>query len=157
MANTITPNNTNIATSGRTLNLSTEVEYNAGEAVTTNKAALIKLVTAAMPYKQCIDIVIDVPATATDFNLWEATDIDTRAVGVVVVCEYGGGGVTINPDGAPIPFPISADSNAGNGYIIYCNPSGLGLTVGAVQTGRGINKVAVSTEVESRFNVYVFI
>ena len=157
MANTITPNTTNIATSGRTLDLDTELKFNSGQAVTSNIAAVVKLATVAMPYKQLIDFVLDVPASTTDMNLWEATDEATRARGVVIACEYGGGAIIINPDGAPIPFPISADDTDGNGYIIYSNPSGVGLTVGAVSTGPGINKITVSTEVESRFNVYIFI
>lgn len=158
MANDITPGITNIATSGRTLSLSASAEYNVGKPTTTeNRTPIVNFAVSALAFDQMIEFGMDVPAAIDDHNLWEAPDITLRARAVIVECEYGGGGIVINPGTGNTPFPLSADTSLGNGFLIYTNPSGSGLTVGAGATGSGIQKINVSTEVESRFKVYIFI
>ena len=157
MANTITPQSTNIAASGRTVTLQSSAEFNVGLPNSANKLPLVNFLADAMAFEQMIDYVVDVAAATDDENIWEATSEALRARAVIIQCEYGGGGIVINPAAAEIPFPLSADETAGNGFMMYANPGGIGLTTGAGATGPGIQKISVSAEVESRFKVYIFV
>lgn len=157
MANNLDPGSTNIAASGRTLELKASAEFNVGPPGSDNKLPLVNFLASAMAFDQMYDFVQDIEAAQDDVNLWEAPSEALRARAVIIQCEYGGGGVVINPNAAEVPFPLSADDTAGNGFLVYGNPSGLGLTTGAGATGPGIQKITVSTEVESRFKVYIFV
>lgn len=155
MANTLDPMATNIAASGKALTINSTVEFNVGG--TDDQTPLVNLVTSGMTFDQMFDFQVDVEAAQDGYNLWEAPSEALRARAVIVQCLYGAGGVVINPVGADVPFPVAADPTAGNGFMIYCNPSGVGLTTDDGATGPGIQKVTVSTENESRFKVYVFV
>lgn len=156
MANIITPMDTNLAASGKTISLSGSIEFDVG-AHGSGRQALIQLLTTSLAFDQMLTFQVDVTAAQTDYNLWEAAARDLGARCVAVVCLYGSGAVAVNGGATPTGFPMSADATAGNSWFIYNNPSGGTLEVGAEDTGPGIQKIAVSTEVESRFLVMVFL
>jgi hypothetical protein len=160
MANTIDPMVTNIAASGKVLNLSTGIEFDVGEN-NAGRTPLIDLVATAMPYDQMIPFQVDIEAAQSGVNLWEAPAEGLRARAVIIVCLYGSGGILINPDGDPLPFPLATAVASAPAWLLYVNPDGTGLevTVAAapVNTGPGIQKITVDTENEARFQGYVFI
>jgi|GEM_PF-4500682 len=160
MVNPIDPMATNLAASGKTLKISTQLEFDVGEHG-VDRMPLIDLLAEDLAYDQMIPFQIDVEAAQKGVNLWTAPAEGLRARAVVVVCLYGSGGIIINGDGDPLPFPIATSDASKPAWVAYVNPDGTGLTVdvgGApTQTGPGINKVTVDTEVESRFQGYVFI
>ena len=161
MANVITPMATNIAASGKVLNLSTNIEFDVGaHGVTGNRTPLIELAISEMAYDQMIPFQMDVEAAQSGYNLWEAPSAALRARAVIIECLYGSGGILINPDGDPIPFPLASDGVTPS-WFMYANPLGTELTVtvagSPVTTGPGIQKITVDTENEARFQGYVFI
>lgn len=156
MPNTLTPMATNLSPSGKTFTLSAQLSFDMG-VHNVDRTPLIDLLASAIAFNQMIPFSLDVEADQTDVNLWEAPDEDLRARAVVIVCRYGGGGVLINPDGTPIPFPLTAGDGTKPGFLIYVNPSGNSVELTPDATGPGINKITVSTENESRFEGYVFI
>ena len=160
MANTIDPMVTNIAASGKVLNLTTGIEFDVGENG-AGRTPLIDLAVAAMPYDQMIPFQVDIEAAQSGVNLWEAPSAALRARAVIIVCLYGAGGILINPDGDPTPFPLATADAASPAWLMYVNPDGTSLevTVAAapVDTGPGIQKITVDTENEARFQGYVFI
>lgn len=161
MANTITPMDSTIATSGKVLNLSTGIEFDVGTpGVVGNRTPLIALAISEMAYDQMIPFQVDIAAAQAGYNLWEAPSEDLRARAIIIECLYGAGGILINPDGTPIPFPLASDGTT-PAWFLYANPTGVGLTVTVgstpTATGPGIQKVTVDTENEARFQGYVFI
>jgi len=108
-----------------------------------------------------IPFQVDIAAAQKGYNLWEAPSANLRARAVIVVCLYGAGGILINPDGNPIPFPLATSDATAPAWFMYVNPEGTALTVdvGGVptSTGPGIQKVTVDTETEARFQGYIFI
>lgn len=156
MANTLTPMDTNIAASGKTIKVTGSLEFDMGNpSNSTDRKPLINLLMDDLPFDQMIPFSLDVTAGQTDVNLWEAPSEDLRARVVVVYCDYGGGALKINPDGDPIPVPLAAE-----GFFMYANKDdGPIVDVGGVPTAtkKGIAKITVSTENESRFRGYVFI
>jgi len=161
MANIITPMATNIAASGKTLSLSTNMEFDVGApGGTGNRTPLIQLAISSMAFDQMIPFQVDVTAAQAAVNLWEAPSADLRARAVIIECLYGGGGILINPNGTPIPFPLASDGVTPS-WFMYANPLGteVAVTVNSTltTTGPGIQKITVDTENESRFQGYVFI
>lgn len=161
MANDITPMVTNIAASGKVLNLTTGIEFDVGaHGVNGNRTPLIALAIEGMAYDQMIPFQVDTEAAQAGVNLWEAPVEALRARAVIIECVYGAGGIIINPDGNPIPFPLASDGTV-SAWLLYANPVGTGLVVDVggipTNTGPGINKITVDTENEARFMGYVFI
>ncbi len=161
MSNVITPMATNIAASGKVLSLSTGIEFDVGaHGVTGNRTPLIQLAIDSMPFDQMIPLQLDIEAAQSGVNLWEAPSAELRARAVIIECIYGAGGILINPDGNPIPFPLASDGVTPS-WFMYANPLGTSLTVtvaaAPVTTGPGIQKITVDTENEARFQAYVFI
>jgi hypothetical protein len=160
MANPIDPMVTALATSGKLLKMSTSMEFDLGEHG-VDRMPLISLLAENMEYDQLIPFQIDVEAAQKGVNLWTAPAEGLRARAVVIVCILGGGGILINPDGDPLPFPISTADPANPAWIAYANPGGVGLSVDVggtpTPTGPGIDKITVDTELESRFQGYVFV
>ena len=155
MANVLDPMTTNLAASGKTLTANASLEFDMGVHGSSDRTPLINLVMDELPFNQMLPFALDVEAGEVDKNLWEAPTPDLRARGVAIVCDYGGGALKINPDGDPLPFPLAAE-----GFILYMNKNeGPTVDVGGVPTTtkRGISKITVSTENESRFRGYVFI
>ena len=158
MPNPINPMSTNLAASGKTLKVTTEMEFDLGlPGSSTDRQPLVNLLADAMAFDQCIPFSVNVEAGQTGYNLWKADAEALRARAVVIICRYGGGGILINPDGAPTPFPLSTQDATKPAWFCYCNPSGGGLTVGVGATGPGIDEITVDTEVESRFDGFVFV
>jgi hypothetical protein len=159
MANTITPETTNLAASGRTLKINSNVEFSVGKPTTTgNRTPLINLIVTSMPYNQMLDYSLDVSDGEEDANIWEAPAEGLRARTVIIECEYGGGAFKINPETDTVAFPIVASTTLGNGFFIYTNPSGLSVPLDqSTTTGPGIQKITVTTAVDSRFKIYIFI
>lgn len=155
MSNIITPMETNLAASGKALKVQSSLEFDMG-APAVDRKPLINLVRENIQYDQMIPFQINVTAAQKGVNLWEAPAEGLRARAIVVLCLYGAGGIIINGDGDPLPFPIGA-----GGWMIYVNPLGTSLTVDVdgtpTETGPGIQKVTVDTENESRFQGYVFV
>ncbi len=161
MSNEIIPMVTNLAASGKVLNLSTGIEFDVGaHEATGNRTPLIALAIEDMAYDQMIPFQIDIEAGQKGANLWEAPSETLRARAIIVECLYGAGGILINPDGDPLPFPLASDGTT-PAWFMYVNPEGTGLTVDVsgtpTVTGPGIQKVTVDTENEARFQGYVFI
>jgi len=161
MANVLTPMATNIAASGKVLSLTTNIEYDVGKhGATGNRTPLIQLAIDSMTFDQMIPFQIDIEAAQSGVNLWEAPSAALRARAVIVECLFGAGGILINPDGTPIPFPLASDGVTPS-WFMYSNPLGteLTVTVGStpVTTGPGIQKITVDTENEARFQGYIFI
>lgn len=158
MTNPIDPMTTNLAVSGKSLIASSKMEFDMGVPTNASDRTPIVNLAATMPFDQAIPFSINVAAGEADKNLWEATADVLRARAVVIVCRYGGGGIKINPDTVThLPFPLSAVDADNPGWFFYNNPSGGGLTTPAGDTGPGIQKVTVDTEVESRFDGFIFI
>lgn len=159
MANTVTPMTTNLASSGKTLKLAVNIEFDVGEH-NAGQVPIVDLEVAAMPFDQMIPFQIDIEAAQKGVNLWEAPSSALRARAVIVQCLYGAGGILINPDGDPTPFPLASDGTSPS-WLTYINPDGTSLEVDVggspVQTGPGIQKITVDTENEARFQVYVFV
>lgn len=149
MANDITPMTTNLAASGKTLAITSAVEFSVGN--TDNRTPIVELAISAMAFDQMIVDTVNVEAAQADYNIWAAPSADLKARAVLVECAYGAGGVKVNASTSV--FPISADDTLGNGFMLYCNPSGLGTAT----SGAGIDTITVDTDNESRFNVYVFV
>jgi len=161
MSNTITPMATNIAASGKVLSLTTGLEFDVGaHSGTGNRTPLIQLAISSMAFDQMIPFQIDIEAAQSGVNLWEAPSAALRARAVIIECLYGAGGILINPDGDPTPFPLASDGTTPS-WFMYANPLGTELTVtvagSPVTTGKGIQKITVDTENEARFQGYVFI
>ena len=161
MANDIIPMVTNLAASGKVLNLSAGIEFDVGaHGGDGNRTPIVALAIADMAYDQMIPFQIDIEAAQKGVNLWEAPSEALRARAIIVECLYGAGGILINPDGDPLPFPLASDGTVPS-FFMYANPEGTSLEVdiGGVptQTGPGIQKVTVDTENEARFQGYVFI
>jgi len=151
MSNTIIPMETNLASSGKQVNLGSTIEFDVGKHG-TDRTPQIALLANALEYDQMIPFQVDIASAQAGYNLWEAPTANLRARAIIIVCLYGVGGILINPDGAPVPFPL-----AEGGWLLYVNPDGTGLTTGTGPTGPGIQKVTVDTENEARFQGYVFI
>lgn len=161
MANDITPMATNLAASGKVLNLSTGIEFDVGaHGGDGNRTPIVALAISAMEYDQMIPFQIDIVAAQKGVNLWEAPSEALRARAIIIECLYGAGGILINPDGDPLPFPLASDGTT-PAWLLYANPGGVGLSVDIggtpTLTGPGIQKVTVDTENEARFQGYVFI
>jgi hypothetical protein len=160
MANTITPMTTNLAASGKQLKLTSQIEFDLGRH-DADRLPLIDLLAEEIAFNQMIPFQVDVAADEKGFNLWEAPEEALRARAIIVVCLYGAGGILINPDGNPLPFPLATADAANPAWFLYVNPEGTGLTVDVdgspTATGPGIQKVTVDTEHEARFQGYVFI
>lgn len=158
--NDITPMATNIAASGKTLNVSSQLEFDVGQHQ-SDRMPLIDLVANSIAFNQMIPFQVDIAAAQKGHNLWEAPSEALRARAIIIVCLYGAGGILINPDGDPVPFPLATSDPAEPAWFLYVNPSGDDLTVdvGGVptSTGPGIQKVTVDTENEARFQGYVFV
>jgi len=151
MANDIIPMVTNLAPSGKELKLGSTIEFDVG-VHGVDRTPLITLAKEGLAYDQMIPFQVDIASAQSGYNLWEAPSEELRARAIVIVCSYGAGGILINPDGAPLPFPL-----AEGGWLLYVNPDGTGLTTGAGATGPGIQKVTVDTENEARFQGYIFV
>jgi len=147
MANVITPMTTNLPASEKELKLQSTIEFDVG-AHGTDRTPIITLAKDALAFDQMIPLQVDIEAAQTGYNIWEAPSEALRARAIVLVCLYGAGGIYINPDGTPVPFPL-----AEGGWFLYVNPEGDGIP----NSGPGINKVTVDTENEARFQGYVFI
>ena len=161
MSNIITPMATNIAASGKVLSLITNLEYDVGKhGGTGNRTPLVQLAIDSMTFDQMIPFQIDIEAAQSGVNLWEAPSAALRARAVIIECLFGAGGILINPDGDPLPFPLASDGITPS-WFMYSNPLGTALTVtvaaAPVTTGPGIQKITVDTENEARFQGYVFI
>jgi len=155
MTNPIEPMVTNLPSSGKSIKLSADIEFDV-DAHGAGRAALVQWLTSSMGYDQMIPLQVNVEAAQTDYNLWTApAGIKARAV--AMRCLYGGGAVAINSGNTPTGFPLIADATNGDGWMIYNNPGGAEITVGGIPTGGGIQDIKVSTENESRFLVLVFI
>ena len=156
MSNTLTPMDTNLAASGKKITVTGSLEFDMGNpSNSADRTPLINLLMSELPFDQMIPFSLDITAAQADVNLWEAPSEDLRARVVVVYCDYGGGALKINPDGDPIPVPLAAE-----GFIIYANKDdGPIVDVGGspTPTKKGISKITVSTENESRFRGYVFV
>ncbi len=162
MSNPINPMATNLAASGKLLTASSQLEFDLGlPSSSADRRPLVILQAAEMAYDQCIPFSVNVEAAQAGFNLWEADAATLRARAVMIVCRYGGGGILINPDGDPLPFPLVTSDADEPAWFMYCNPSGGSLEVlvaaAPTQTGQGIQKITVDTEVESRFDGFVFV
>ncbi len=160
MSNIITPMDTNIAASGKTVALTSGIEFDVGEHG-AGRTPIIELAIEAMAYDQMLPAFqVDIAAAQKGHNLWEAPGEDLRARAVIIQCLYGAGGVLINPDGDPLPFPLASDGET-PAWLMYANPGGVGLTVDIggtpTLTGPGIQKITVDTETEARFVCYIFI
>lgn len=154
MSNVIEPQVTNLAASGKALKVQSSLEFDMG--APSDRKPLVTLVRENIQFDQMIPFQVNVKADQKGFNLWEAPDETLRARAVVVLCLYGAGGIIINGDGNPLPFPIGA-----GGWLMYVNPLATSLTVDVdgtpTETGPGIQKITVDTENESRFQGYVFV
>lgn len=159
MANVITPMSTNLAASGKKLKLAVTIEFDVG-AHNAGQIPIVDLEVAAMSYNQMIPFQIDIVAAQKGVNLWEAPSLSLRARAVIIQCLYGAGGILINPDGDPTPFPLASDGTSPS-WLTYINPDGTSLEVDVggspVQTGPGIQKITVDTENEARFQGYIFV
>lgn len=159
MANELTPMTTNIAASGKTFKITGHTEFDMG-VNDSDRTPLIDLVADQIAFDQMIPFSLTLEAAQKGVNLWEAPSAALRARAVIIVCRYGAGGILINPDGDPLPFPIAADGTT-PGFFLYVNPAGTELTVDVggtpTLTGQGIQKITVDTENEARFEGYVFI
>jgi hypothetical protein len=152
---------TNIAASGKVLAAESKLEFDMGlNGSATDRTPIVNLV-ASMAFDQAIPFSIDVEAAVKGKNLWEAPSEALRARAIIVVCRFGAGGILINPDGDPLPFPLATAAAEDPAWFFYTNPSGTGLEVdigGApTLTGPGIQKVTVDTEAEARFDGFVFV
>lgn len=161
MTNPIDPMDTNIAASGKVLAATSKLEFDMGlNGSAVDRTPIVNLV-ASMPFDQAIPFSVDVSAAEKGKNLWEAPLDALRARAIIVVCRFGAGGILINPDGDPLPFPLATAVAASPAWFFYVNPEGTSLEVevgGApTQTGPGIQKVTVDTEAEARFDGFVFI
>ncbi len=160
MANPIDPMVTSLGTSGKLLTIGSTLEFDVGEHG-VDRMPLITLLAESLAYDQMIPFQIDVEAAQKGINLWTAPAESLRARAVVIVCLEGGGGILINPDGDPLPFPIATSDPLKPAWIAYVNPEGASLEVDVsgtpTPTGPGIDKITVDTEVESRFQGYVFV
>lgn len=155
MSNVLDPMTTNLAVSGKTLTVEATLEFDMGIHGNSDRTPLINLGMAALPFNQALPFALDVEDATVDKNLWEAPSADLRARAIAIYCDYGGGAIKINPDGDPLPFPLAA-----GGFFLYVNKNeGPTVNVGITPTAtrRGIDKVTVSTENESRFRGYVFV
>lgn len=161
MPNIINPMVTNLTPTGKTLELTGSLEFDLGLPTNGEDRKPLVSLASSMTYDQCIPFSLNVEAAQTGKNLWEADSVTLRAKAVIVVCRYGGGGILINPDGDPLPFPLTTVDPAEPAWLMYTNPSGgnLAVTVGGSpdNTGPGIQKITVDTENESRFDGYVFV
>lgn len=157
MPNPINPMATNLAASGKSLDVLCSLEFDLGLPTSSEDRKPIVSLAAALDFDQCIPFSVNVEAGQVGYNLWQADAEALRARAIIIVCRYGGGGLLINPDGTPTPFPISTQDPATPAWLLYVNPSGTGLIAGAGPTGPGIDQVTVDTEVESRFDGYVFV
>jgi hypothetical protein len=161
MANPIDPMATNIAASGKVLAAESKLEFDLGlNGSAVDRTPIVNLV-ASIAYDQAIPFSVDVEAGQKGKNLWEAPSAALRARAVIVVCRFGAGGILINPDGNPLPFPLATALAASPAWFFYTNPSGTSLIVDVdgtpTSTGQGIQKVTVDTETEARFDGFVFI
>lgn len=161
MANLIDPMVSNIAASGKILAAESKLEFDMGlNGSAVDRTPIVNLV-ASMAFDQAIPFSVDVEASQKGKNLWEAPSDALRARAIIIVCRFGAGGILINPDGDPLPFPLATAAAANPAWFFYTNPEGTSLEVdigGApTQTGPGIQKVTVDTETEARFDGFVFI
>ena len=156
MSNTLTPMTTNLAPSGKKFTFTGKLDFDMG-VHNSDRTPLIDVVAEAISFNQMIPFALDIEANQANVNLWEAPDAALRARGVVIICRYGGGGILINPDGTPLPFPLTAGDGTKPGFLVYINPSGNSVDLTPDETGPGIDKITVSTENESRFEGYIFI
>ncbi len=156
MANTITPMETNLAASGKTVTVGGSLDFDMGDpSNSSDRTPLINLLMSELAFDQMIPFALDLEAAQVDVNLWEAPSEDLRARVVVLYCDYGGGAIIINGDGDPIPVPLAAE-----GFLMYANKAdGPTVDVGGSPTATklGINKITVSTENETRIRGYVFV
>jgi len=156
MANTLTPMTTNLAASGKSVTVSGSLEFDMGDpGSSSDRTPLINLLMSELAFDQMIPFALDLEAAQSDVNLWEAPSEDLRARVVVIYCDYGAGAVIINGNGDPIPIPLAAE-----GFFMYANKAdGPIVTVGGSPTATklGINKITVSTEIETRIRGYVFV
>lgn len=162
MPNPVNPMTTNITPSGKKLNASSQLEFDLGLPNSSDdRVPLVLFQAANMAFDQCIPFSVNIAAAQEGYNLWEADAEELRARAVMIVCRYGGGGILINPDGDPLPFPLATIDPTEPAWFMYCNPSGssLEVTVAAapVQTGPGIQKITADTENESRFDGFIFV
>ena len=73
MANDIIPMVTNLAASGKVLNLSAGIEFDVGaHGGDGNRTPIVALAIADMAYDQMIPFQIDIEAAQNGVNLWEA-------------------------------------------------------------------------------------
>lgn len=161
MPNLIDPMATNIAASGKILAAESKLEFDMGlNGSAVDRTPIVNLV-ASLPFDQAIPFSVDVEAAQKGKNLWEAPSEALRARAIIVVCRFGAGGILINPDGDPLPFPLVTAVAATPAWFFYVNPAGTGLEVDVsgtpTQTGPGIQNVTVDTETEARFDGFVFI
>ena len=127
MANDIIPMVTNLAASGKVLNLSAGIEFDVGaHGGDGNRTPIVALAIADMAYDQMIPFQIDIEAAQKGVNLWEAPSEALRARAIIVECLYGAGGILINPDGDPLPFPLASDGTVPS-FFMYANPEGTSL------------------------------
>ena len=160
MPNTITPMTTNLAASGKKFKLTSQLEFDLGMHG-SDRTPIIDLLAENLSVDQMIPFQVDVAAAQKGYNLWEAPSAGLRARAVVVICLYGAGGILINPNGNPLPFPLATSDPENPAWFLYVNPEGTELTVdvGGVPTltGQGIQKITVDTENEARFQGFIFI
>lgn len=147
MANEIIPMTTNLAASGKELKIESDLEFDVG-APGSDRTPQIKLLKEAMGYDQMIPFQVDIEASQTGYNLWEAPSAELRARAIVIVCLYGTVGIHINPDGTPVAMPLGQ-----GGWFLYVNPDGAEFPAGSP----GINKVTADTDTEARVQGYVFV
>ena len=155
MPNIIDPMVTALADSGKQAKMSASVEFDVDEHG-SGRAPVVSYLTEGMGYNQMLDFQVDVGAAETDYNLWEAP-AGVKARAVMIRCILGGGAIALNSGNTPTGFPLVADNTAGNGWLMYSNPSETEITVGGTPTGNGIQDIKVSTENESRFHVLIFV
>ena len=178
MTNPIDPQITELAASGSVLNLSTVLEFDAGEHA-VDRMPLVTLMAEALAYDQMIPFALNIAAGQTGgVNLWTAPSQELRARAICVACVAGGGAVVVNAAGGEIPFPMvsvagATGEPASPAFFAYVNAGGpvnYDDASGVTGTGDGIQSVTVYTGatgitgtatkpvgVEARFRGYVFI